>query len=252
MNGALLPLAALGSLAVASELRGRPARPGAAGSASRTQRLGFVLVVTAAATAAVLWPKRAQAAVAFPRADTVSPPLAPPASASASEAPPEAAPLPEPAPVRAGRADDPFYRALLRGIGGSPTPATLQFLYAWRQAEGGTARYNPFNTTQRMPGSSAYNTVGVQHYPDPQTGVNATVKTILNGRYANLVAALRAGTSSRAMVQALAASPWGTGDLARRVLAGYEAGATVKAPAIATASGATAIASLDAFAPGLV
>jgi len=245
---ALLPIAALGSLAVASELRGRPARPGATGSASSGQRLGFVLLVTAAATAAVLWPKRAQAAVAPPRTET--PPPAPPEAISVPEAPPEAAPAPEPAPVRAGRADDPFYRALLRGIGAAPTPAVLQFLYAWRQAEGGTARYNPFNTTPRMTGSSAYNRVGVQNYPDPQTGVNATVKTILNGRYANLVAALRAGTSSRAMAQALAASPWGTGDLARRVLAGYEAGSTVKAPAIATAPGATAIASLDA-APGV-
>lgn len=56
---AALPIVVVGSLALASELRGRPARPGASGSASSTQRLGGVLLLTAAATAIALWPRRA-------------------------------------------------------------------------------------------------------------------------------------------------------------------------------------------------
>lgn len=228
MNGALLPLAALGSLAVASELRGRPARPGATGSASSGQRLGFVLLLTAAATALAVWPRRASASVALPRAassDDLS-------LASASE------PAPAP-PVLPSAGDDPFYQAVLRGLGAPWNSATQRFLYAWRQAEGGSARYNPFNTTQRMPGSVAYNTVGVQHYPDAATGVAATVKTLLNGRYPTLVASMREGRSARAMADALAASPWGTGALAQKVLAAQEAGAPVRRVAIATPPGAS-------------
>ena len=98
MSGALLPIAALGSLAVAAELRGRPTRPGAEGSASGTQRLGFVLLVTAAATAAVLW-QRKQGAQGAP----VPPPSAPepveaappaPVVAPVASAPTSAAPVP--------------------------------------------------------------------------------------------------------------------------------------------------------------
>ena len=97
MNGALLPIAALGSLAVASELRGRPARPGAAGSASSSQRLGFVLVVTAAATAAVLWQRKPGARVA-PVAPSAPEPVeaAPPAPVAApvASAPTPSGPVP--------------------------------------------------------------------------------------------------------------------------------------------------------------
>ena len=96
MNGAPLPIMALGSLAVASELRGRPARPGATGSASSGQRLGFVLVVTAAATAAVLW-QRKPGAKGAPVAPSAPEPVeaAPPAPVAAPVA---SAPTPAPTP----------------------------------------------------------------------------------------------------------------------------------------------------------
>lgn len=55
---ALLPIAVVGSLAVASELVDPPARLGAQGSADRTRRLGGVLLLTAAATALAVWPRR--------------------------------------------------------------------------------------------------------------------------------------------------------------------------------------------------
>jgi len=101
MNGALLPIAALGSLAVASELRGRPARPGATGSASSGQRLGCVLLVTAAATAAVLW-QRKQGAKGAPVPPSSAPVEASPPAPVA--APVASAPTPTPAPAPAAPA----------------------------------------------------------------------------------------------------------------------------------------------------
>ena len=98
---ALLPIAALGSLAVAAELRERPARPDAAGSASRTQRLGFVLVVTAAATAAVLWTKRKPGSPSM--LDAVFPPSGPEPVEPPVAATPVAASAPVAAPVAAPR-----------------------------------------------------------------------------------------------------------------------------------------------------
>jgi hypothetical protein len=243
MNGALLPIAVLGSLAVAAETRS-PAPEGVEGSASYARRIGGVLLITAGATLAVLWPKRASAAVQMPaslpwNSRTPEPPEPPELDTTLEVRAPAASPAP-PATPTGPTADDPFYTAILRGIGASSSSEALTFFRAWRQAEGGTARYNPFNTTQRMPGSEAYNRVGVQHYPSARVGVDATVKTLLNDRYTALVQAIREGRSARAMADALAASPWGTGTLAQKILDGYAAGRSVKAPPIASLPGSPA------------
>lgn len=118
-------------------------------------------------------------------------------------------------------------KTFLRSIGAPFTEETDIFLRAWAQAEGTSARWNPFATTQRMTGSTTTknpngtpNSAGVQDYLTWVQGVNATAKTILNGRYGPLVAALRKGTDRYAMAAALAASPWGTGKLVQQILAG--------------------------------
>lgn len=118
--------------------------------------------------------------------------------------------------------DDAFYNKILAGIGAPVTPENRKFMYAWRVAEGGTAAFNPFNTTQGAPGATNYNTAGVKNYTSEEQGVAATVKTLLNGRYSEIVSALRAGGpgASVAAAQALARSPWGTGELVIRVLKG--------------------------------
>ena len=46
----------------------------------------------------------------------------------------------------------------------------------------------------------------------------ANVKAITNGRYENILAALRRGDSAVTTAQAIANSPWGTGGLVLRVL----------------------------------
>jgi hypothetical protein len=92
-------------------------------------------------------------------------------------------------------------------------------LLAWMQAEGGDAKNNPLNTTQRMKGSSDYNSVHVQNYPDLETGVTATVKTLRSSGhgYEYIIDRLEHGTP-REILQAVAASSWGTGALALEVL----------------------------------
>lgn len=114
------------------------------------------------------------------------------------------------------------------------TPQNLTFLNAWARAEGGGASNNPFNTTQRAAGASSYNSVGVRNYASPLQGIQATDQTLLNGRYGNILAALRQGQNARLAAQALANSPWGTGSLVERILGGSPAGSPpVTAPPVA-------------------
>lgn len=75
--------------------------------------------------------------------------------------------------------------------------------------EGSGANWNPLDTTEPMPGDSLYNSVGVRNYPTMWAGWQATIKTLTNGYYPQVISALQRGSSS-AYVQAIARSPWGT------------------------------------------
>ena len=83
---------------------------------------------------------------------------------------------------------------LLRQIRGRGSSQNRRLLAAWGRAEGGTARYNPLNTTQPWPGATQYNADGVKNYRSGADGIRATAATLLNGRYPGLVADLRTGT----------------------------------------------------------
>jgi hypothetical protein len=110
-------------------------------------------------------------------------------------------------------------------LGIQPTPAVRHFFNLWSRAEGGDADNNPFNTT--MPGFGtigSYNSVGVKRYGNPMAGLQATAATLKNGRYGNILSALAQGTDPHAMAEALANSPWGTGELVLKML-GSGAGA---------------------------
>ncbi|NDJ15213.1 MAG: hypothetical protein EBY17_29185 [Acidobacteriia bacterium] len=130
-------------------------------------------------------------------------------------------------------ADDPFYKAVLQGIGAPVTSNNLTFLYAWRQAEGASATYNPFNTTWNATGSTVYNSHGVRNYLSATSGIDATVKTLLMDRYSGIVTSLKKSRPPLETAAALTLSKWGTGPLATTVLIGYAAGASPKPPAIA-------------------
>lgn len=102
---------------------------------------------------------------------------------------------------------------VLTAIGAPVTAANVAFLDAWQNAERGSAANNPLNTTQQMSGSTSYNSAGVQEYGSPTQGANATAKTLTNGYYDAIVAALQSGNplsgDTSSMAQQL--STWGTG-----------------------------------------
>jgi hypothetical protein len=79
-------------------------------------------------------------------------------------------------------------------LGGPQRAETRRFLHAWAQAEGGGAAWNPLNSTMKIPGSTDYNSAGVQNYPRPVWGVAATAMTLTNGNYGTIVGSIQAGT----------------------------------------------------------
>ena len=101
-------------------------------------------------------------------------------------------------------------------IAGNTANRTVQAFVTWEAAEGGNwkngATCNPLNTTMPAPGSHAVNAVGVQAYPNWATGLEATIRTLVNGDYGGVLAALRGGCSCSGLAVAVGASPWGTGD----------------------------------------
>jgi hypothetical protein len=88
--------------------------------------------------------------------------------------------------------DKDFYEKVLRGIGAPITDENLKFFYAWRNAEGGTAAWNPFNTTwkngfvttnyncNRNDKGVAY---PVKNYQSKEDGINAMIKTLNQSYY---------------------------------------------------------------------
>jgi hypothetical protein len=128
--------------------------------------------------------------------------------------------------------DEEFYIAVLKSLGTNPTPEKIKFLKAWRQAEGGRATNNPFNTTKNIPGDADtnYNSIGVKNYPSRQAGLDATVATLKLKYYKDLLSRLMDDSST---AEEIAASPdlktWGTGAGVTNVLAGR----TISPPPIA-------------------
>jgi hypothetical protein len=98
------------------------------------------------------------------------------------------------------------------------TGENVRLMVAWQQAEGTRAQFNPLATTQNMPGASRFNSVGVKNFASYDDGITANARALTNGRYENVLAALRRGDSAVATAQAIAASPWGTGQGVLRVL----------------------------------
>lgn len=128
--------------------------------------------------------------------------------------------------------DDDFYKSVLKCLGAEPTKSNMLFMYAWRQAEGGKAKNNPFNTTLKMPGATNYNSVGVKNYETPEKGIEATCKTLKNGRdkygYDKIIDGLKNDVGLSQLSDAVINSKWGTKDLLRKVSQGYVAGNSPK------------------------
>jgi hypothetical protein len=107
-----------------------------------------------------------------------------------------------------------FLTDVLKGLGiVSPNEFQVQFMRIWRQHEGGKASWNPFNTTLNLPNSTPYNFVPVRNYPNRDLGLQATIQTLKNGRYTNVVNAIKnikTPSDINIAIAAVNASPWGS------------------------------------------
>jgi hypothetical protein len=107
-----------------------------------------------------------------------------------------------------------FLTDVLKGLGiPNPNQYQIQFMKSWRQHEGGKAAFNPLNTTLKTTNSQPYNYVPVRNYPDRQTGLNATIDTLKNGKYTNVINAIKNIQNENGISNAMVAvnnSPWGS------------------------------------------
>lgn len=108
---------------------------------------------------------------------------------------------------------------LLERLGMPQTRENVRAMMAWQAAEGTAAAFNPLATTRSAPGATDMNSVGVKNFRSYEQGLQTTIDTLRNGLYGNILAALRDGTSASRVAQAIAESPWGTGDGVSNVLA---------------------------------
>ena len=98
----------------------------------------------------------------------------------------------------ANASESAFWTSVLTTMGAPATSANINSLAAWFHHEEPSwpppATNNPLNSTQPAAGSTTFNSVGVQNYPNVLEGISATVKTLTNGYYPQIEAALKAGT----------------------------------------------------------
>jgi hypothetical protein len=120
---------------------------------------------------------------------------------------------------RAGVDSVQWARDFLTKVGMPITSENVRAVSAWEQAEGTKASFNPLATTQSgFAGETRFNSVGVKNYATYQDGIDANAHAILNGRYPNVLDALRKGDDAMAVARAIADSPWGTHEGVLRVL----------------------------------
>lgn len=121
-----------------------------------------------------------------------------------------------------------FAKLLLARIGAKPTKRNLWALVSWMQAEGGSAKFNPLNTTHDGPNATNYNWVGVKNYVSLAEGVAATAETLNYGAdrglygYKPIRKRLRGNAWASLSLRAVERSTWGTGGLALRCLPGVK------------------------------
>lgn len=110
----------------------------------------------------------------------------------------------------------------------NPAGEVFRLLTAWARCEGGSARWNPLNTTYPIVGSTQYNEIGVRNYRWPIDGICATALTLCTResdqslRYGGILGAMQATTkTAEEIVRANRAEfeRWGTDtDLMLKVL----------------------------------
>lgn len=103
-----------------------------------------------------------------------------------------------------------WVRDLLVAIGGPGTLENAVALVAQCQAEGGSAKFNPLNSTRDAPGATDYNSVHVKNYTMYEQGIDVTAQMLRQTNMRLLFDVLRRGGTAGNYWTALALSPWGT------------------------------------------
>ena len=122
--------------------------------------------------------------------------------------------------IKPSAEDIKFYSEILKGIDAPITKNTLTFFFAWRDAEHGACAFNPFATTQPYGASTKFNSAGVRNYESEEDGIAATIKTLLNGYYTDLVDRLRSDLDPLEIAASLDLNIWGSHQLPLKVLKG--------------------------------
>lgn len=95
----------------------------------------------------------------------------------------------------------PSFAAKVAAQIGAPVERVYQILSQWQPYEGGSAAFNPLNTTQGGPGVvDNYNSVGVKNFANEDAGAAATAATLLNGYYPDIVHWMKTGELNTANV----------------------------------------------------
>jgi hypothetical protein len=124
--------------------------------------------------------------------------------------------------------DENFYKKILELLGAPVSNENMKFLYAWRQSEGKAGKYNPFNTTWDLPGSTNFNKAGVKNYQSIEDGLSATLKTLIKPTYSCITNGLKNDIGASSIAKCESLSTWGSGDLVGKVIKGYESGSSPK------------------------
>lgn len=101
--------------------------------------------------------------------------------------------------------------AFLTRLGAPVTRHNRMVMVVWMQSEGSPFAWNPLATTLKRPGSQTMNSHGVQAYPSYSVGMDASVATIREPQYDKVVNRLMRNARPGRTLEAIAASPWGTG-----------------------------------------
>ena len=105
-------------------------------------------------------------------------------------------------------------RDLLTRMGYPVTDHNMTSVLAWEIQEGGhfanRATFNPLNSTLGHGSYGSMNSVGVATYPDYETGMAQTIKTINLHYYDKIRADLKADADPSVTTADIKASPWGT------------------------------------------
>lgn len=80
---------------------------------------------------------------------------------------------------------------ILKGLGITPTDGNIIFIKAWRQAEGGRASFNAFNTIFNKPNATRYNNIGVKNYQNKEDGISANVQSLKENQYRKIFPKLK-------------------------------------------------------------